>query len=192
MRVKKHPFHITMKNHKMTIPCWSLPALTTCHASTPMCRDRCYAKKTERLYKNVRPCRLLNLNASLKPTFVDDMVASIKKLGVTRFRIHEGGDFYSQSYLNKWLEICRQLPDVTFLTFTKAGKLFKWRRVPKNLVVFHSVWPDSNPILVPKRGLHAYTGDCPQIPVSTVECSGKCDSCLMCWGRPQNVHFKIH
>lgn len=181
--------YVSRGNRKMSRLLWALPALQTCHWSTPECRDNCYARKAERAYPDCLPCRQRNWRAAESPDFVDVMVTIIRAQRRRRFRIHESGDFYSQAYVDKWISIAKALPSVRFLAFTKAFALDFSRR-PPNFTVIWSVWPDT--IAQVPTGPRAYAGDC--APRGAVECHGKCDACGACWHADANfkVHFKIH
>ena len=189
--------HITFGNKKMTIPIFSIPAIKTCPGSTALCRKYCYAKKAEKLFPNVVTKRQRNLALSKTAGFVDTIVAELGNSPLMPYmRIHESGDFYSQEYLNKWFEICRRMPEKTFLAFTKAFGL-DYSKKPKNLKLYYSVFPDS--CNVPRGGKKAYTtvtyksfkGVNPD-PCKAAHCSGYCDTCLVCFVGKQNVHFPVH
>ena len=175
---------------------WSLPAGKTCPGSTSLCRDKCYARKAERQYPSVLPCRAQNYIDSKKSSFSHNMIALIKKSPAVRrhklFRIHESGDFYSQAYLQKWIKICAALPEIQFLAFTKSFKL-DYSMKPKNLQIVWSIWPDTKN--APKTGKFSIAGNC-KTPKNTAECVGNCDNCGICWKLDQGlikaVHFNIH
>lgn len=44
-------------------------------------------------------------------------------------RIHEGGDFYSQSYVNKWKDIIQMLPHIQFYAYSKKLKKFDFSEI---------------------------------------------------------------
>jgi hypothetical protein len=121
-----------------TVGIFSIPAIKTC----PNCKDcakACYARKAERIYPQVLPCRESNWAASKLPCFVNRMVSIIRLAKVTKFRIHESGDFYSQEYADKWAEIARRLPEVKFWTYTKSP--FRPTNCPTNLNIVESILP---------------------------------------------------
>jgi hypothetical protein len=64
-----------------------------------------------------------NLAASKRPDFPQLILAKLKNAKFRRLRIHESGDFYNQVYLDKWIEIIRNLPDFTFWAYTKSYRL---------------------------------------------------------------------
>jgi hypothetical protein len=47
-------------------------------------------------------------------------------------RIHESGDFFSGVYLDAWLEVARQNPDLKFYCYSKSLLLFQHRDLPSN------------------------------------------------------------
>jgi hypothetical protein len=53
-------------------------------------------------------------------------------------RIHDSGDFYSQEYLNKWADVARALPHLTFYAYTKSLHL-KLDGLPDNLRIVQSL-----------------------------------------------------
>ena len=176
---------------------WSLPAKKTCPGSTEMCRKNCYAKKAEKQFPPVLPCRELNLESTKWDSFEAQMILRIAKMTQRReylFRIHESGDFYNQDYLDKWKRIAAALPNIKFLAFTKSYHL-DFSDTPENLRIVVSVFPDSPTI--PKSIEHlprAYAGNCELIE-KTMECYGECETCGLCWELKdinRNVHFDLH
>lgn len=192
--------YLSRGNMKMTIPTWSLPTGLTCPNATPMCRKHCYARKAERHRRGVLPCRRRNYEESLGDGFVRDMAELLGKRHKLEYvRIHEAGDFYNQGYLEKWFEICRRFPKTRFLAFSNMWDL-TWKRKPDNMVVYWSVWPDTDLGEMKKyvdvgADLFAFVGESSVWKNDTLECPGHCDDCLMCFLgdiNGMNVHFKVH
>src|SRR6056297_161467 len=111
---------------------WNLPAIKTC-PNCGRCKDTCYARKAEKLYPQVLPCRERNLESTKHPLFIDNMVIAIckaqvnaKKYKPKSVRIHESGDFYNMKYFFDWLEIAKRLPDLTFWSYTKNTQVMGW------------------------------------------------------------------
>lgn len=50
------------------------------------------------------------------------MVKEIRRKGVLVLRIYVSGDFYSEQYAGKWLEIMRQCPRVRFYLYTRSWR----------------------------------------------------------------------
>ncbi len=119
---------------------WSLPALTTCPGAGS-CRGYCYMKRVYSLRGLVAINRhKLNYALSKKRWFVDMAVAELQsRLYIKYLRIHDSGDFYSQSYLNKWAGIAERCPGVFFYSYTKSLNLdFKWFGSLPNVKVIQS------------------------------------------------------
>ena len=181
--------YLSYGNSKMSLPTWSLPSGPTCLGKTPLCYTHCYARKAEQQWPRVLPCRVQNYRDSLMRYFPLRMISMIKsRRGVRYVRIHEGGDFYSQEYLDKWIYIASALPDITFLTYTKCWGL-DFSHTPGNFIHFWSVWTDTKGR--PPEGLRAYSGDLP--PNGRVfQCPHHCDPCMRCFTTRQDVWFPLH
>ena len=87
----------------------------------------CYAIKEQngRFKATVNQGRTLRYNISKGDQFVNAMVKEI--LGSRTFkyiRLHGSGEFYSQEYINKWIEIAKKVyeikPEIVFYTYTKT------------------------------------------------------------------------
>ena len=125
---------------------WSIPAVKTC-PNCRDCKDSCYARKAELQYPPVLPCREQNLAETKKPYFVADMINKISTMvkhaqvhKVKAVRIHESGDFYSKKYAEKWADIARAFPGLTFYGYTKAPENLP-ESMPENMNIVHSVLP---------------------------------------------------
>jgi len=178
---------ISLGNRKITkeVGIWNLPAIETCPERTKMCEMKCYARKSERLHPACIPARHRNLQAAQEENFVARMIELICLSNVGWFRIHESGDFFSQEYLNKWVEIAKALPEVRFLAFTSSHSL-RFSRVPENMSILFSVWPDTSVIPI---GRKAYVEG-----ASGFSCPHDCGpgECLFCWKGTGDVNFKLH
>jgi hypothetical protein len=176
---------------------FNLPPGKTCPGATRECMQFCYAKKADRCYKSARDSRERNWEASKQPDFVAKFVQEVKDRGLTMVRLHESGDVYDQLYLDKILEICRQLPDVKFLMYTKSFQL-NFSGAPRNLVIYWSTSDSS--ALIPDQGCKAHLllkGQTPPAGYVTCDQGGLekhyCGSnCTICWAGKQNVYFDQH
>jgi len=177
---------------------WSLPCRATCPGKTAMCSKYCYAWKAERMYPNVVDSRLQNFDDTREWTFEAEMTANIKRLnkkGIYKyFRIHESGDFYSEEYFIKWLNIVKRFPDIKFLAFTKSKFVKKYvDQLPDNFHIYFSVWADTNLEDIVWDLPMAFAGDYRHILDKDVfQCTGKCEECLHCFNKKQDLHFNIH
>jgi hypothetical protein len=104
----------------------------TCRQDCP----GCYAKKAQKNYPTVLPCRIKNLESTWHESFVDQFVSLIEKSGVDICRFHESGDIYNDAYAAKIEAIAARLPRVKFYLYTKTH----YR--PRGINVVESILPD--------------------------------------------------
>lgn len=117
---------------------WSLPAFAVKLSNgtnfnvcpqAGACASFCYARNGTYLFRNVRGRHIQNLEYILEDPqgWHKQMLAEVQapKMKGRYVRIHDSGDFFSSSYLDLWLDIARQTPDVTFYCYTKEVSLFK-------------------------------------------------------------------
>jgi len=160
---------------------FDLPAVTTCPGSTPECRKHCYARKAERCYPSVLPFRQKNFTVTRTQEFTQEIqkeLATKKKVDVVR--IHSSGDFYNQRYYDKWVEITKMFPGLTFYAYTKNTKLDISKR-PKNFImllsddqqVYKDQWYKYN-------GVATVTPRKQQPDPNFTVCPGSCKSCTLC------------
>lgn len=186
---------------------FSLPRIITCPFATEMCKWKCYVASEERLYDDVLPSRHRNYEISKTSDFVPLLTDRIRSIANrcqkerVIVRIHEGGDFYSKEYTDKWLEIIDNLKDdkrVQFIAYTKSFQFFDGVSIPDNFVLRASLWADTAPeqlALVAKNGWPTY---------SAVEAFGNkdpfihcrcedCATCNMCWNKDiKDIRCLIH
>lgn len=93
------------------------------------CAGVCYARNGTYNFSNVKGRHIANLEYIIDdlPGWTAQMLAEVStpKMTGKYIRIHDAGDFFSEEYLNAWLEIARQVPQVTFYCYTKEVSLFK-------------------------------------------------------------------
>jgi hypothetical protein len=89
----------------------------------PRTEFRCYAASMEARHSSVRRSRWNNFEALRACRSTDEMVSLILE-SLTAFagyvRVHDSGDFYSESYLVAWMEVARRRPRTTIYAYTKA------------------------------------------------------------------------
>jgi hypothetical protein len=179
---------------------FNLPQGITCPGKTAVCSKICYALKAERMYKAAAAMRQRNLDATQTPGFVTEMLAELKycveKKGLSKIRWHESGDAYSQKYLKKIFEVCRESPEVTFLMYTKSFHL-SWVDKPANLMVYWSI-DSSTHVPVPAGPTATIVLKGEQPPKGAVTCVHANDShycgseCVTCWLGVKDVYFDQH
>lgn len=186
--------YISIGNIKVKCPIFNLPAGTTCRKCL-QCATYCYAKKAERLYPTVRPCRMKNYKISKMNSFVDSFTyqyASILEKNTKRFnkdycRLHEAGDIYSISYLNDLYRIAESFKGVTFYTYTKRTDILTLEdlnRRPKNFIINLSI--DGIQTEIPKEippgydnvvVTHETQTNCPALLDKNKKCMRDCFKC---------------
>ncbi len=194
---------------------WNLPAVKTCPFRTAMCEKSCYARKAERVYPTVLPCREQNYLDSLENDFAENMIYTIEKKLKHRaysgkkiiFRIHESGDFYNVEYFRKWCRIAEHFENderIVFLAYTKSVAFYKSARIPHNLIIRSSIWADTcaQSITITKAfNIPIYTALTPQ-EIDAERAAGRiftvcrCDDCATCgecWNKSvKDIICKIH
>ena len=188
---------LSFGNHKLptTTGIFNLPAGRTCPGSTAKCRKWCYARKAERQYPAVLPFRTRNWEASKLESFeslIHNEISAKRK--VDTIRVHESGDFYCQSYFDKWCQLARDFPQIRFYAYTKSKHLDFSRR-PDNFVVLLS---DDDTLY--QDQWHRFDGITTVTPKhaapksSWYVCPGNCRTCNVCWNVTPNkkVTFLEH
>ena len=176
---KSKLLNISTSNMKLKYPFFSIPAGYTCpfaamckslankkgekFSSTgktiqDLGQFRCYSASSEVRYKNVRDSRWKNFDLLNKLKTVDEikelLINSIdyyrKNKGMfSIFRIHESGDFYSQTYFDAWIEVAKHYPDVIFYAYTKSLPFWVKRlsSIPSNFKLIASVGGTSDELI---------------------------------------------
>ena len=131
------------------------------------CGRVCYAKFGTYQFSNVKARHLLNLeyvleapddwqrqmidevhhkrfNASgvrhnLPYDRTDMWLSKWITFGGTAVRIHDGGDFFSSDYIDRWVTIADTTPHVLFYAYTKEVAAFKGRSLPRNFRLIYSL-----------------------------------------------------
>ena len=110
---------------------FGLPAGLSCPGMTGVCEKVCYARRTEKQYKNVDAAMLRNWNAlqgksiaemaELLSAMIGEFVTESNRRGVEKsFRIHWDGDFFSIDYAKAWAKVIKLNPDVQFWAYTRS------------------------------------------------------------------------
>lgn len=179
------------------IPCFNLPALTTCPGKTELCSKYCYAKHGNYGFSNVKNKLQYNFKMSKKRNFMDTVKAEIHLMaikGIKYFRLHSSGDFYSQRYLNVWKEIAVCFPKIKFLAYTRSYML-DFSNLPKNFSVFYSTDKSTKKYngKLNKIATVYYKKDFPVIDRKKEHvCKSKCKDCKLCWNTKKNIVFRMH
>lgn len=102
------------------------------------CVKYCYAQKGAYSWSNVKPAFEKRYEITKQDNFIELMNKEIKRKKVDFLRVHDSGDFYSPSYIQKWFKIANQNPNVNFYAYTKSIPLFKGLAIPENFDIIFS------------------------------------------------------
>lgn len=136
------------------------------------------------------------------------VIKLIRKLRKFLFRLHESGDFFSDPYLEMWLDITKENRDVKFFTYSKwFDRIRKYAReilASPNFNVLLSAWEG---LEVPQDLIDLGFGvayvyeteeEFEQLPKGTHKCPAQlhdgthCDQCGLCAKKGVSVAFKKH
>ncbi|MFF4699909.1 GP88 family protein [Streptomyces chattanoogensis] len=122
---------------KFTLPAWAgvLPdgrTYNTC-PSAGVCRDICFARAGTFRIPSVLRAHQRNLQYILdepdawQAQMIEELQHPRFRPGEARahVRIHDSGDWFSESYLVRWLDIMRTAPDVVFYNYSKEVDLLE-------------------------------------------------------------------
>lgn len=196
---------ISKGNSKMgSIPSVSLPAGLTCIGNCG-CQSKCYAKKIERIRKNVRESYLNNLRILKEDsaTYWREVEASIM---MSRFfRFHVSGDIPNYEYLANMAAIASRNMHCEILCFTKKYDIVNryicdGNSIPGNLHIIMSGWKGlemSNPFNLPEAHVK-YKDGTTTARDDAITCEGNCVECTVagggCWNlkNGEQVVFNEH
>jgi hypothetical protein len=202
--------HISSGNIKVPFANISLPPEVTCREDAP-CTKECYAKKAWKQYPIVRHNWSENYELYRKDdkAYFRAIESWILLNNPKYFRFHVSGDIPDHNYLCKIIFLAKKLKGTRFLVHTKRVnfiRLIDRRKVPTNLVICLSTWPDEGTLEAYKTDVQninpgdytfpmSFLKDDPRIPKSAFICPGHCGECgAKCWYlKPKEyVVFKRH
>lgn len=187
---------LTNYNNKLGTEIWafSLPR-STCKYKTPDCDKYCYAKRGSFQFTSVKSALEKYYLETLEDDFVDRICAQIVLNRIKWVRIHPSGDFYSQEYVDKWIEIAKRSPKTKFLAYTRNSDADFSKR-PSNFTVYNSIdksTKETNKTI--ERRAIAFKTDIPRLHMERVGgafvCNDKCKYCKACWYGKFDIAFPI-
>ena len=187
---------ISKKNSKMgKIRSVSTSPIKGCVPGVP-CHKKCYALKSYRMFPNVRKAWDNNLDLALNNPFVffTDLRENLHQEPTEFFRWFVSGDIPNQTFYNEMCNCASDFLHTKFLVFTKNHTL-DFSRMPKNLTVIASMWPNWGDETIKLRKAWVQDGTENRVPSTAMYCSGHCESCGLCWYLPElarDVVFGIH
>ena len=195
---------VSNANSKMgNVKSISMPRVVTCAPDVP-CAKTCYVAHFD-WRRTVRDAYENNLNLWLTDPDSFEQQAIAAAYGSFYFRWHVSGDIISQDYLAMMCRVARKLPHTHFLAFTKQYEIVNQylenkKRIPSNLHILFSEWPDynmNNPYNLPVAYVSFKNGIC-DASSDAKECGGHCEECAYagknCWvlKKGQSVVLREH
>lgn len=103
----------------------------------------CYAAREQTRFPVVLKARESRYAASLSSTFTATIIKELSSLKTKPkyFRIHASGEFYSQEYIDAWVEIASAFPNIIFYAYTKRLAHFDFSNINAlpNFVLINSL-----------------------------------------------------
>jgi len=121
------------------------------------CVSICYARKGSFIWTNTKRAYekryLLTKDGEL---FKAKLTEAITRRKATHIRIHDSGDFYNFEYINNWVEIINEFPEVIFYAYTKSKVLFdKVKNIPSNLTLIYSLGSKNDNLINQAKDRHS-------------------------------------
>ena len=142
---------------------------------------------------SVQKATLARYRASKRKDFVEKVLAELKRFQPRFFRWHSGGDFYSEEYVKKVIEIVKNTPDTLFRTTTRrrdlAKPLSQLAALP-NMIVRESLDTD-----FPKPTMGLPVAAISSLPIARgmFVCLNDCEACgHHCWQEACDMCFHEH
>ena len=179
---------------------YNLPAKDTC-TPTHWClygrngKPACYALRNNFCLPTVIEAAKKRLEISKQPDFVEKMSEFIRDKKVNYFRMHSSGDFYSNEYVQKWLEIAKNCPDTLFRSSTRrldlTDSIIELNSL-SNVIIRESLDLDR-----PEQQTSLPFSALAHLPIvqreSCYKCPNDCDKCgFSCWKNRWNTCFDEH
>lgn len=137
-KLKKTSKALSLRVFNFGIPAYkSASGKLTCPMADE-CVKFCYAKKGAYVWSNVQPAFEKRYQLSKTVEFIDAMNAEIKKKRPDYVRVHDSGDYYSRSYLAKWITIAKDNPEVRFYSYTNMVDMMQKTDLPSNYDIIFS------------------------------------------------------
>lgn len=179
---------------------FSLPNYITCPGKSKWCMQKCYVRKSERLFPRCKFTYAHNLLVTQDKAFVSSTIAQIKESDPIYFRIHPSGDFYDTRYILKWVQICKALPSITFSAYTRSWvnprllQALNKLSALDNVQIFYSIDPT---MTNPPKGRIAFIDIDER--ADGVKCFSQngikrtCSECGFCYQKSKaSIIFKVH
>ena len=141
-KIKKTAKHFDVKLFNFSIPAYKSKSGEITCPMADKCVKFCYAQKG--MYKFSSKWSEIKFELTKQNNFIDLMDKEIKSKKAEFVRVHDSGDYYSTDYLNKWLQIAKDNPEVKFYSYTNSiswvKSLIEFDLIPSN---FDFIFSDS-------------------------------------------------
>jgi len=181
IKIRRH----NKKLGKQTIVFNMGPAVNCPSKDLNLCNlgNKCYALKSEKMYKSVIPARQQQKKYWLN-TDIDTIIKDIKeyiknKPLIKYFRFNESGDFFTKNCILKVFKIAKNIPQITFYLYTHRIDLKGYfdKNKPKNLIINGSGFMvDNNFKVITKE----YLKNISRYNITDSICCGSCIDCNLC------------
>jgi len=173
-----------------------------CRHKTRDCVRYCYADRGSMRYHQAEDKRYgINAKWTRHRDFVSLISSQIRLIvyDCQYFRIHTSGDFYNQTYFNKWVQIANNFQGMKFLAFTRNYEL-DVSNAPANLILMFSSDPSTKKYhpSIKRRARVDYQLDNYESVEEHLELKGKskvcrykCKFCRECWNGDTDVLFPL-
>jgi hypothetical protein len=153
-KLKKTSKALNLRVFNFGIPAYkSASGKLTCPMADE-CVKFCYAKKGAYIWSNVQPAFEKRYQLSKTDEFVDAIRSEIQRKKPDYVRVHDSGDYYSKKYLDKWIQIANENPDVRFYSYTNMIDMFLKTSLPSNYDIIFSDSGKQKELIDEKRHRH--------------------------------------
>lgn len=204
----KKGLHISTGNKKVkNTLIFSVTSGLNCRTCKGKTEGTCYDLNSCNLYPNTKIAHDRNTYLSTKDNFVKNFITCLDYLSMSvtykYARLHEGGDFYSQQYVDKIFEVVESQPNTQFLAYTKSFDL-DFNNKPENLTLYNSVWGNEKEYTeqadkeLPKTFVIKNEEEIPQVVEQYnlnnyfVCPATDCSKCRVCWKGEKDIIFIEH
>lgn len=136
------------------------------------CRELCFRQRDENRFKKRVLAKVDNNFQMLKSLKTTKEMADLIERSINMesgalkslvFRIHNGGDFFSEKYFRAWIEVAKRFPNKLFYAYTTSVKFWinNMDIIPKNFVL-NASWdsaPKSQELIVKHKLKTAFIVD---------------------------------
>lgn len=155
----------------------------------------CYAIGEQNRYPSVIKARTERWEASKRLNFAIRINHELRRLKhqPKYFRIHASGEFYSQEYINHWVQITKANPHIIFYAYTKRMKDFDFSdlKSQSNFILINSLhFGELNYGTLEEAPTNAFI--CPAQSGTQDVCGKQCTYCMTKQAQTNGVWFIKH